>query len=241
MTSTEHRGPDADHAVPDVRQVLSLVNSVLSLSLILAQASSPAQAMRLVTTAIPSIVADRSAVAWHPSRAGEYYERAPEYAAELLAGLTGVARLTVEGFPASWAFPVASPLTGGDQVFLVVSGPVDLSEQEVFLLSVLAQLCGTVIASQELISTLAKRMDIRSLTRIVPSGGQAGIAATLHQLTGYPVLIVDLQGNPSAVAGQGPGDHRLLNRDPVHADARWAERSATTGSAARGPGRTPAG
>jgi PAS domain S-box-containing protein len=239
MTSTEHRGPGTGHPVPDAGPMLSSVNSVLSLSLILAQASTPAQAMRLVTTAVPSIAAGRSAVAWHPSQAGEYYERAPDHVGELLTGLTAVARLTVDGSPVCWAFPIASPLTGGEQVFLVVSGRVELSEQEVFLLSVLAQLCGTVIASQELISTLAKRMDIhRALTAIVASGGQAGIAATLHQLTGYPVLIADVAGNTRAIAGQGTADHRLLNGEAADgeaadAQARWAEVVASLRTAPR--------
>jgi PAS domain S-box-containing protein len=147
--------PGADE-VPDVSRVLASVNSVFSLSLILAQASSPAQAMRLVTTAVPSIAPSHSAVAWHSSKSGEYYEQAPEHVSGLLAGLTGVARLDVEGFPACWAFPVTSPLTR-EQVFLIVTGDEDLSDQETFLLSVLAQLCGAVIASQELIAAERER------------------------------------------------------------------------------------
>src|SRR5579862_8084563 len=103
MLSAEHHGHDADD-VPDVSGVLASVNSVFSLSLILAQASSPAQAMRLVTTAVPSIAAAHSAVAWHPGQSGEYYERAPEGVASLLTGLTGVARLEAAGFAACWAF-----------------------------------------------------------------------------------------------------------------------------------------
>ena len=150
MPSAERRGSGADD-VPDVSRVLSSVNSVFSLSLILAQASSPAQAMRLVTTAVPSIAASHSAVAWHPSKSGEYYEQAPESVGSLLTELTGVARLDVEGLPASWAFPITSPLAR-EQVFLIVTGTEDLSTQETFLLSVLAQLCGAVIASLHSIS-----------------------------------------------------------------------------------------
>src|SRR5580698_1283448 len=138
MPSTEYPGPGADDVVPDVSRVLASVNSVFSLSLILAQASSPAQAMRLVTTAVPSIAASHSAVAWHPGKSGEYYEQAPESVGPLLAKLAGVARLDVTGLPASWAFPVTSPLTR-EQVFLIVTGSEDLSAQETFLLSVLAQ------------------------------------------------------------------------------------------------------
>jgi len=150
MPSVQNDGPGADD-VPDVSRVLSSVNSVFSLSLILAQASSPAQAMRLVTTAVPSIAAAHSAVAWHPGKSGEYYQQAPESAGALLAGLTGVARLDVDGLGACWAFPITSPLRP-ERVFLIVTGSEDLSDQETFLLSVLAQLCGTVIANHELVA-----------------------------------------------------------------------------------------
>jgi PAS domain S-box-containing protein len=156
MPSTEYRGPDAGDVVPDVSRVISSVNSVFSLSLILAQTSSPAQAMRLVTTAVPSIAASHSAVAWHPSKSGEYYEQAPESVGSLLTSLTGVARLDAEGFASCWAFPVTSPLAR-ERVFLIVTGSEDPSDQETFLLSVLAQLCGTVIASQELIAAERER------------------------------------------------------------------------------------
>ncbi len=150
MPSPEHRGRGLDD-VPDVSRVLSSVNSVFSLSLILAQAPSPAQAMRLVITAVPSIAASHTAVAWHPSKPGEYYDQAPESAGRLLTELTGVARLDAPGLPASWAFPITSPLTR-ERVFLIVTGSGDLSAQETFLLSVLAQLCGAVIASLHSVS-----------------------------------------------------------------------------------------
>jgi len=240
MPSTDDRGPGADDAVPDDSRVLSSLNSVFSLSLILAQASSPAQAMRLVITAVPSIAASHRAVAWHPGKSGEYYERAPEGVGTLLTGLREVARLEVAGFASCWAFPTTSPLTP-EQVFLVVTGGQDLSAQQTFLLSVLAQLCGAVIASLETIaserdrlgqiaalngeleatvSALARLMEIhRSLTAVAAGGGQAGIAATLHQLTGYPVLIMDAKGNTRAAAGQVPGDHRLADGEA----GRWAE------------------
>jgi PAS domain S-box-containing protein len=240
MPSTEYRGPGTDGVAPDVSRLVSSVNSVLSLSLILAQVSTPAQAMRLVTTAVPSIAASHSAAAWHPSRSGDYFEQAPQDVGRLLAGLTGVARLDVKGSAPCWAFPMASPFSR-EQVFLIVTGSEDLSDQETFLLSVLAQLCGTVIASQESIaaererlrqiaalnaelettvSTLARVMEIhRSLTGIVASGGQAGIAATLHELTGFPVLIVDMQGDTRIADGPLPADYRLVNREA----GQWEE------------------
>jgi signal transduction histidine kinase len=186
--------------------------------------------MRLVTTAVPSIAASHSAIAWHPGKSGEYYQQAPENVASLLTGLTGVARLDAEGSAACWAFPISSPLAP-EQVFLIVTGSADLSGQETFLLSVLAQLCGTVIAGLELIaaererlsqvaalnaeleetvSALARLMEIhRRLTGIGASGGQAGIAATLHELTSYPVLIADALGRVCAAAGPVREDQSL--------------------------------
>jgi hypothetical protein len=115
MPSTEYRGPGpgdspgAGGVAPDLSRLVSSVNSVLSLSLILAQVSTPAQAMRLVTTAVPSIAASHSAVAWHPSRSGDYFEQAPQDVGSLLAGLTSAAQLDVKGPAACWAFPMASP------------------------------------------------------------------------------------------------------------------------------------
>jgi PAS domain S-box-containing protein len=229
----------ADDVIPDVSRVLASVNSVFSLSVILAQASSPAQAMRLVITAVPSIAVSHSAVAWHPNKSGEYYQEAPSAVGDLLSDLTGVARLDVEGFAVCWAFPISSPLTR-EQIFLIVTGSEDLSGQETFLLSVLAQLCGAVIASLEMIasererlgqiallnheleatvSTLARLMEIhRGLTGIAASGGQAGIAATLRELTGYPVLVVDALGNIRTTAGQVPQDHLQMS-----GEERWEE------------------
>jgi len=234
MPSAEYRGLGGDDVAPDLSQMVSSVNSVLSLSLILAQMSTPAQAMRLVTTAVPSIAASHSAVAWHPSRSGDYFEQAPQDVGRLLADLTEVTRLDMKGAAECWAFPITSPFSR-EQVFLIVTGSEDLSDQETFLLSILAQLCGTVIASQESIaaererlrqiaalnaeleatvSTLARIMEIhRRLNGIVASGGQAGIAATLYQLTGFPVLIADAHGDTRTASGQLPGDYRLAARE----------------------------
>src|SRR5262249_8832733 len=126
-------------------------NAVFTLSLILTQAASPGQAMRLVTTAVPSIAPGQTALAWHPSRPGDYYERAPDTIGDALAGLTRPGRLQTGGFPSSWAFPLTSP-PAQEPVFLMIAGREPPSDEEIFLLSVLAQMCGTVIAKLELIA-----------------------------------------------------------------------------------------
>jgi hypothetical protein len=142
VTSSQDAGPASAAS-------LSSVNAVFALSLILTQAPSATRAMRLVTTAVPSIAPGHTAVAWHPSTAGDYYERAPVGAGRALALFTAPGRLDLPGVASSWAFPLTAP-HGREPVFLVTAGPEDLSGQEIFLLSVLAQMCGTVIANHEL-------------------------------------------------------------------------------------------
>lgn len=138
-----------DDADPAAAAQLQRINAVFGLLLILTQASSPALAMRLVTTAVPSIVPGHTAVALHPSGQGDYYDQAPADVARALARLVGPGRLDVDGAASWWAFPLTAPL-GREPVCLVTAGPRDLSGEETFLLSVLAQMCGTVVASHKL-------------------------------------------------------------------------------------------
>jgi hypothetical protein len=113
------------------------VHAVFALSLILTQASSPRQVMRLVTTAVPSIVPSRKVLVWHPSRAGEYYERAPDDVGGALAGLMAPSRLEMGDHSSWWAFPLGTP-SADNSIFLVTVGTEPPSEEEIFMLSVLA-------------------------------------------------------------------------------------------------------
>ncbi|HEY1822391.1 MAG TPA: PAS domain S-box protein [Trebonia sp.] len=149
MTPVAPGRAGADDAELAAAARLQGINAVFGLLLILTQASSPERAMDLVTTAVPSIASGHTAVAWHPSASGDYYQRAPGAAGPALALLTGPGRLTVAGVACCWAFPLTAPL-GREPVFLVTAGQQDLSEEETFLLSVLAQMCGTVVANHEL-------------------------------------------------------------------------------------------
>jgi len=233
MTSTAGGVPSYHDMDPAVEARLSSFNAVFTLSLILTQASSPDQVMRLVTTSVPSIVSCQKALIWHLSRSGEYYQRAPDNISEVLAKLTGPDLLKIDDFPPSWAFPITSPLAH-EQIFLIIVGSEALADEETFLLSVLAQLAGTVIAKLELIaaeqasaqriatlntelestvSTLTRIMEVHDrLNEIVPNAGEMGIAETLHQLTTFGVFIQDAQGNTRAATGDVPGDY--LPRDP---------------------------
>ena len=139
----------SDQAGPNAEARLQEINSVFGLLLVLTQASTPARAMHLATTAVPSIVSGYTATAWHPSQSGDYYHQAPDEAAQALIQLTGPGRLEADGPAFRWAFPLTAAL-GREPVFLVATGQPDLSEQATFLLAVLAQMCGTVVASHEL-------------------------------------------------------------------------------------------
>jgi PAS domain S-box-containing protein len=224
MPPAERQAPGPVERAADVNAELSSVNAVFTLSLLLTQASSPVQLIRLVTTAIPSIAHCQRVLAWHPGQPGDYYERAPDEIGGALAGLTEPGQLDV-GSSSYWAFPLMSG-RAAEPVFLVVIGGESLTGEEIFLLSVLAQLCGTVIAKLELIATervtarrvaelnaelettvttLTKIMEIhRRLNEIVTSAGVAGIAETLHQLTSFGVVISDEKGHVRATAGQVP-------------------------------------
>ncbi len=214
---------------PVANATLSSVNAAFTLSLILTQAASPRQAIRLLTTAVPSIASCNQVLVWHPSRSGDYYERAPGGIGRRLARITVPGQFELDGSSSWWAFPLAPSLTN-NPVFLVVVATDPLSAEEKFLLSVLVQLCGTVIAKLELlaaerastervaqlntdlestVSTLSKIMEThRQLNEIVVNAGEAGIAQTLHQLTGFPVLIQDVHGNTRASAGDLPAARR---------------------------------
>jgi PAS domain S-box-containing protein len=204
--------PAAGDPPPGGNVELSSVNAVFTLSLILIQASSPSQLIRLVTTAIPSIVPCQQVMAWHPHRSGDYFERAPDTLSDALSALAEPGRLDLGDHGLGWAFPLTSQLAG-EPVFLVLRGSQPLSSQDIFLLSVLAQLCGTVIAKLDLtaelestVSALTKIMGVhRSLNEIVTGDREAGIAETLHKLTRLGVLIADEQGRTRASAGAGPG------------------------------------
>jgi sugar diacid utilization regulator len=240
MTPAARLVSGTDDSELDVRARLSLLNAVFALSAILTQSSSPRQVMRLLTEAVPSLVRCQKALAWHPSRSGDYYERAPDNIGDALVGLTAPSRLEMGDYSSWWAFPLGPP-SADNPIFLVTAGTKPLSEEDVFLLSVLAQLCGTVIAKLELIaaerasaqrvaalnaqlsslnatlsstvSTLTKIMEThRQLNEIVATAGEMGIAMTLHRLTAFPVLIQDMHGNTRAAAGEAPADQHRKER-----------------------------
>jgi sugar diacid utilization regulator len=250
MTAGARRVSDTDNLELAVRARLSTFNAVFALSVILIQSSSSQQVMRLVTTAVPSIVRCQKALAWHPSRSGDYYERAPGNISDALTGLAAPSRLEMDDSLSWWAFPLRPP-SADNAVFLVSVGTEPPSREETFLLSVLAQLCGTVITRLELIaaerasaqrvaalnaelestvSTLTKIMEIHhQLNEIVATAGEMGIAMTLHRLTAFPVVIQDGHGNIRACVGEAlrdqPGKEQPATRRELIRRLRVAHRA----------------
>jgi DNA-binding PucR family transcriptional regulator len=212
-------GPD-----PSRTGELSSVNAVVVLSLILSQSNSPRQVVHLATTAAPSIVRCQLVTVWHPTDSGEYFDRAPAGVDTQLAEISPAGgSVSIEDYRFGWAYPLTSP-TDNSRLFLVVGGDVAPNDEQRFLLTVLAQLCGTVITKAELlatarataqemaglnsrlestVATLTKVMDThRQLNEVAASDrGETGIAEVLHRLCGLPVVIQDAHGNVRATAG----------------------------------------
>jgi hypothetical protein len=124
-----------------------------------------------------------SVLAWHPSRSGDYYERAPGSISDTLTGITVPGQFELDGTVIAKLELLAAERASTEQ----------------------AARLNTDLEST--VSTLNKIMEIhRQLNEIVVNAGEAGIAQTLHQLTGFPVLIQDMHGNTRASAGYGrPG------------------------------------
>jgi DNA-binding PucR family transcriptional regulator len=212
-------GPDDSRT-----QALSSVNAIVVLSLILSQSNSPRQVVHLATTAAPSIIPCELVAVWHPTDSGDCYERAPDGVDRQLADICPAGgKLTIDQYPFGWAYPLTSP-TDNSQLFLVVAGSVIPNDEQRFLFTVLAQLCGTVITKAKLfaaeragteemarlnarlestVSALTKVMNThRRLNEVAASDrGEAGIAEVLHRLCGLPVVIQDAHGNVRATAG----------------------------------------
>ncbi|MGQ0844634.1 MAG: PucR family transcriptional regulator [Sporichthyaceae bacterium] len=214
-------GPD-----PSRTKELSSVNAVVVLSVVLSQSNSPRQVVHLATTAVPSIVRCHIVKVWHPSESGDYFDRAPEGVDVQLADMSPAGGPVVVGEHSfGWAYPLAGATDRSGRLFLVVAGNTTPGDETRFLLTVLAQLCGTVIGKAELyaaeraqaeemaqlaarlestVGTLTKVMDThRQLNEVAASDrGETGIAEVLHRLCGLPVVIQDAHGNTRAAAGQ---------------------------------------
>ena len=100
MTSTAGRTPNTNGMDAAVEARLSSFNAVLTLSLILTQASSPDQVMRLVATAVPSIMPCQQALIWHLEQVGRVLPAAPRITSpKCWRSSPDLDQLEVGGFP----------------------------------------------------------------------------------------------------------------------------------------------
>lgn len=150
----------------------------------------------------------------------------------VLAGLGGDhGDLCLDG--AGWEFACALRSLGGHRGYVLLAAPQTPTADQVFLLKVLAHQTGTALENAALhqreersaaelrrvnaelasvndqlaasVAGLERTAAMReALTRASASGaGEAGIARTLHELTGYPAVVEDPFGNLRAWAGPG--------------------------------------
>ena len=227
------------------RQQMSSANAVLALCLVMMQANSARQVVRLTASAVPTIADCRTAAVLHPEGAGAYYEQAPPELRSQLSKLPASGgQLQVGAHGWSWAYPMG--VAGHDRLFLVVAGP-DPRPEDQFLLSVIAQVSGTVISKlesiekehtaasklaavnaelEDTVQSLRKLMEThRQLNAVAASSrGERGIAEVLHQLTRYPVAIEDIYGNVQASAGPIPP--KLIAKDSSEAREALVRRLA---------------
>jgi sugar diacid utilization regulator len=162
---------------------------------------------------------------WRP---GQGAGHAPAVTGDLSGQLAALgsrgSKVNLPGRGWAWAYPLrgVSGLLG----HLVASCDREPSDEERFLIQVIAQQTGVAVSNARLharerataaelavtnaalaetVTSLQRSMDIHErLTRVAVSGeGQPGIAKALHELTGMPVAIEDRYGNLAAWAGPG--------------------------------------
>ena len=157
-------------------------------------------------------------------------------------------RVELPGVPWAWAYPLPDPYgTGG---YLVVGAAREPADNDLFLLAVLAQQAGGILASARLNSrerqlaqevrragrALRRSRQIHDrLTQVARRGeGQDGIARAVHELTGCPAAIEDRFGNLRAWAGPGRPDLYPKNK-PGRRDALLRRALASGGPLRDGP------
>jgi sugar diacid utilization regulator len=219
-----------------LRGQLTNLRALLVLSILMTESADHEQILRLAASAASSLGSWRVAgfeVAgtWWP---GPGAPAAGAPAAGTPAGVAGQLRalpddggpVTVPGAAWSWAYPLRSSTAPGHMIAWAGHEP---QAEEQFLAQVLAQQTGVALSNaqlharerhtarelaaanaalEETVGTLRRGMLIHErLTKIAVTGeGAAGIAGTLHDLTGLPVAVEDRYGNLSAWAGPGRPD-----------------------------------
>ena len=213
-----------------LRGQLTNLRALLVLSILMTESADHEQILRLAASAASSLGGWRVAgfvVAgtWWPG-IEEPASGGDGLAARLRALPDDGGPVTVPGAGWSWAYPLRSITAPGHMIAWAGHEP---PADEQFLAQVLAQQTGVAMSNaqlharerrtarelaaanaalEETVATLRRGMLIHErLTKIAVTGeGAAGIAGTLHDLTGLPVAAEDRYGNLSAWAGPGRPD-----------------------------------
>ena len=209
-----------------LRGQLTNLRALLVLSILMTESADHEQILRLAVSAASSLGGWRVAGF---VLSGEWWTDAPEPAAaapELLAQLKALPEaggpVTLPGASWSWAYPLRTLAGPAGHMIACAAREPAIGEQ--FLAQVMAQQTGVAVSNAQLhaserrtarelaaanaaleerVAALRLGMLIHErLTRIAVTGaGAAGIAQTLHDLTGLPVAVEDRYGNLSAWAG----------------------------------------
>jgi sugar diacid utilization regulator len=214
-----------------LRGQLTNLRALLVLSILMTESPDHEQILRLAASAASSlggwrvagfVLADR----WWTS-AREPAAAAPELLTQLQALPESGGPVTLAGAGWSWAYPLRT--IAGPVGYMIASAGREPATDEQFLARVVAQQTGVAVSNARLharerrtareltaanevledtVATLRLGMQIHErLTEIAVTGaGTAGIAETLHDLTGLPVAVEDRYGNLSAWAGPGRPD-----------------------------------
>lgn len=201
-----------------MREPLSAHRDLLALSTLLAEQDDRARILVLVADAVESLGPCRAegmflAGEWQVAR---FRGKAPD-SADLAAAARSAAGTQVRQADAAWTWAYPMALPNASAGCLVVSAAAQPTENERFLLQVLAQQAGIALANASLRSreraraaelraanlALRRSIDIHDrLTHVAALGeGQDGIARAVYELTGHPTYIEDCFGNLRAWAG----------------------------------------
>jgi sugar diacid utilization regulator len=215
----------------NLRERLGEFRALLVISLLMTESVNEDQILELAASSAPGLGPWRiegygfTDGRWRP---GQGAGPAPAVTGDLSGQLAALgsrgSKVNLPGRGWAWAYPLrgVSGLLG----HLVASCDREPSDEERFLIQVIAQQTGVAVSNARLharerataaelavtnaalaetVTSLQRSMDIHErLTRVAVSGeGQPGIAKALHELTGMPVAIEDRYGNLAAWAGPG--------------------------------------
>jgi sugar diacid utilization regulator len=215
----------------NLRERLGEFRALLVISLLMTESVNEDQILELAASSAPGLGPWRiegygfTDGRWRP---GQGAGHAPAVTGDLSGQLAALgsrgSKVNLPGRGWAWAYPLrgVSGLLG----HLVASCDREPSDEERFLIQVIAQQTGVAVSNARLharerataaelavtnaalaetVTSLQRSMDIHErLTRVAVSGeGQPGIAKALHELTGMPVAIEDRYGNLAAWAGPG--------------------------------------